>query len=107
MRAVVGFVAGLALGVAGPVGATVLQPAPPAGVPFHPFGTTGPPILPAECDVLGELQAEQHRSRRGFRPEVRELVVYRLECEAGDRRRTVVARGPWLPALDVERPAGR
>lgn len=78
--------------------ADIEQPEFPAqaGVPFHPKGTVQV-LLPTECETLFVVDGEQHKGgapgRAGY---VRELDVYRLKCTHGDKRRTLVARGPWF-----------
>lgn len=67
-----------------------------AGVPFHPQGTVQV-YLPSECETRVVVDGEQHKGgapgRSGY---VREMDVYRLKCSHGDKRRTVVVRGPWF-----------
>lgn len=98
---ILGFVSAFVL-LGGSASATIQRPEgpPEAGVPFHPTGTVQV-FLPAKCDVVREIHAEQHRARiNGLMPEVREIVVFRLSCPDG--RRSVVGRGPWFSAFTQE-----
>lgn len=81
------------------------EPAPMAGVPFHPEDTTLPPFMPANCQtVVRIVHAEEHRLvGRQRAPQVRELLIYRLRCENG-RGRALLVRGPWLAAFVAPAP---
>lgn len=76
--------------------ATIVPPESNA-TEFHPHGTIGRHFLPDPCRVIARVPAEQH-SQHGPYLRVREVVILRLKCSEGDRRRTVILHGPWFTA---------
>lgn len=94
MRFTAGLMTGLAVAFSLPAMAQDVQQQPP-GVPYWPEHT----IMydaPRGCSVVKSIPTTKYTANHEL---VRELIIYRLACDHGDRRRTHVVRGPWMQAF--------